>query len=89
MSLQEEGLVTATEWSEALGAAIRRAQENGDPDTGETYYLHVLDAIETLLAEKNIIARAEMSSRKDDWEAAFRATPHGEPVVLDNPSDER
>ena len=87
MSLVEEGLVTATEWSEALGAAIRRAQARGDPDTGDTYYLHVLDAIETLLAEKNMVARSEMSNRKDDWEAAYRATPHGEPVVLDNAAD--
>lgn len=83
MSLQEAGLVTPAEWSEALGAAIRRAQAAGDPDTGDTYYLHVLNAMETLLRDKQLIGTEELAARKRAWEAAYRATPHGQPVRLD------
>lgn len=36
----------------ALGAAIKKAQAAGDPDRGETYHPHVLNALEQLLADK-------------------------------------
>ncbi len=81
-SLQEAGVITAAEWSNALGAAIRRAQAAGDPDEGESYYNHVLDALETLLREKGLIEARELSKRKAEWEEAYRRTPHGEPVNL-------
>ena len=83
-SLQENGVVTAAEWSEALGAAIKRAQDAGDPDDGETYYLHVLDALETLLREKGLLEARELSERKAQWEDAYRRTPHGEPATLEH-----
>ena len=81
-SLQEAGVITAVEWSNALGAAIRRAQSAGDPDEGESYYHHVLDALETLLREKGLIEARELSKRKAEWEEAYRHTPHGQPVDL-------
>ena len=80
--MQEAGVITAVEWSDALGAAIKRAQAAGDPDEGETYYHHVLDALETLLREKGLIAAGELSERKAAWEEAYRRTPHGQPVRL-------
>ena len=80
--LQEAGVITAAEWSEALGAAIERAQAAGDPDRGDTYYLHVLDALETLMREKGLVAAGELSERKAAWEDAYRTTPHGQPVAL-------
>jgi nitrile hydratase accessory protein len=82
MSLQESGVITARQWSEALGAAIERAQIAGDPDRGDTYYLHVLDALEHLLAENNLVSGESLVERKAEWEAAYRRTPHGQPVEL-------
>lgn len=92
LGLQEAGLVTPAEWSDALGAAIRRAQADGDPDTGDTYYQHVVAALESLLDQKGLLSVVELAERKAAWEAAYRATPHGEPVrlsvrVLDNVKD--
>mgnify|MGYP002713062467 CR=1 FL=1 len=80
--LYEQGLFTWPEWAAALSAAIKRAQACGDPDTGETYYLHWLDALEQLVAEKNILSASEMDQRRDAWERAARTTPHGMPIVL-------
>jgi len=82
LSLQDAGIITAAEWSEALGAAIRRAQDAGDPDRGDTYYLHVVDALETLLGEKRVLPGDEIAARKAAWEDAYNTTPHGDPVEL-------
>jgi hypothetical protein len=68
--------------------AILRAQGRSDPDAGETYYLHVIDAIETLLNEKRLIGLDEMSVRKSEWETAYRSTRHGDPVHLAKVSPE-
>ena len=45
LSLYERGLFTWPEWAQTLGAEIKRAQAAGDPDTGETYYRHWLNAL--------------------------------------------
>ena len=37
-----------------VGAQIKRAQAEGDPDTGETYYRHWLATLETLVAAKGV-----------------------------------
>ena len=82
MSLQEAGIIAASEWSDALGAAIKRAQAAGDPDLGDTYYDHVLDALETLLQEKDLIPAGELAARIAEWKEAYLTTPHGHPVTL-------
>ena len=52
--LHERGLFTWSEWAAALAAEISQAQAAGDPDTGETYYSHWLNALEKLVAEKAV-----------------------------------
>jgi hypothetical protein len=72
------------EWAAALAHEIKAAQAQGDPDTGETYYRHWLAALETLVAVKSLASTAELSSRRDQWDRAARATPHGQPIELAN-----
>lgn len=82
LALYDRGLFTWSEWADTLAAEIRRAQAAGDPDTGETYYLHWLAALERLVAQK-LIASAETLARvKHAWEHACERTPHGKPIVL-------
>ena len=52
--LHEKGLFTWQEWTQALSDRIAAASETGEPDTGETYYLHWLAALEALVAEKGL-----------------------------------
>lgn len=80
--LHEQGAFTWTEWAETLAGTIKDAQASGDPDTGETYYLHWLAALETLVVSKGLIGEDERLDRKDAWDRAARATPHGEPIEL-------
>jgi len=82
VSLQDEGHVTAAEWSTALGAEIAAAQARGDPDDGTTYYRHVLAALERLVGEKGLASGAVLEGRRRDWEEAYRTTPYGQPVAL-------
>lgn len=80
-TLVQTGRIAAPDWAEALGAALREAEAAGAPDTGETYYAAVLTALERL-TEGLGVSPADRQTRRAAWEAAFRRTPHGQPVVL-------
>ncbi|MDA1325722.1 MAG: nitrile hydratase accessory protein [Proteobacteria bacterium] len=83
LSLYEQGLFTWKEWTAALVAEIKRAQDSGDPDTGETYYRHWLAALERIVAEKGVADDATLGRYRDAWRRAADRTPHGEPILLD------
>lgn len=80
--LLERGHATPNEWAEALGAAIKQAQAEGDPDDGTTYYRHVLAALESLLIEKGLVEDVQLAARLEAWRHAYETTPHGRPVTL-------
>jgi nitrile hydratase accessory protein len=84
LALYERGLFTWPEWAAALAAEIKRAQGEGDPDDGSTYYRHWLAAIERLAAEKGVTSPAALHERRDAWDRAAHATPHGQPILLEN-----
>lgn len=87
-ALQQGGLFTPEEWSATLGEEIRRAQAAGDPDNGETYYLHWLATLERLIAEKGIATAETQRRYRDAWDRAAERTPHGRPIEL-QPEDFR
>jgi nitrile hydratase accessory protein len=87
LSLHEQGHFTWPEWAECLGAEITAAQDRGDADLGDTYYLHWLRALERLMASKEIVSPHELARRKAAWDRAAHATPHGQPIVLTENSD--
>jgi nitrile hydratase accessory protein len=82
VALHEHGLFTWPEWTAALADEIKRAQAEGDPDTGETYYRHWLAALERLVAEKGVIDTAALARYRTAWQHAAQRTPHGSPIVL-------
>ena len=82
LALHERGVFTWAECAAALGAEIKRAQASGDPDTGETYYLHWLNALEKLVAEKGVASADTLHRYRDAWDRACDRTPHGRPIEL-------
>ena len=88
LMLYEQGHFTWREWTECLGAEITAAEERGDPDLGDTYYLHWLAAIEKMVAEKGIVEADTLLRRKDEWDVAARTTPHGQPILLDHQQEQ-
>ncbi|MGB8245729.1 MAG: nitrile hydratase accessory protein [Pseudolabrys sp.] len=82
LALHERGVFTWREWAAALADEIKRAQAAGDPDTGETYYLHWLNTLEKLVADKGVTTQATLHRYRDAWDRASDRTPHGEPIEL-------
>jgi len=86
LALYDRGLFTWAEWAATLSAEIRRAQAAGDPDTGETYYMHWLNALERIVAEKGVADGKTLDRYFHAWDHAADRTPHGQPIEL-MPSD--
>jgi nitrile hydratase accessory protein len=86
LALHERGLFTWPEWAATLADEIKRAQAEGDPDTGETYYRHWLAALERLAAEKAVADPATLARYRAAWHKAALRTPHGTRIAL-TPAD--
>jgi nitrile hydratase accessory protein len=82
LALHRRGLFTWPEWAATLADEIKRAQAAGDPDTGETYYRHWLNALERIVAEKGIATSHMLRRYRDAWDHAADRTPHGAPIEL-------
>ena len=82
LALHARGLFTWSEWAASLADEIKRAQGLGDPDTGETYYRHWLNALERIVAEKAVTDAATLRRYHDAWDHAADRTPHGAPIEL-------
>lgn len=81
-AMVQAGRFTAGEWAEALGAALREPAARGAPDTLQNYYSAVLVALERLCEARGGISADDRAVRRAAWEAAYRRTPHGQPVHL-------
>jgi len=82
LALHERGIFSWSEWADALSSEIKRAQAEGDPDTGETYYRHWLAALERLIAVKGVTTSENLHRYRDAWDHAADRTPHGAPIEL-------
>jgi nitrile hydratase accessory protein len=83
LALHARGLFTWPEWAALLTEEIRRAQAEGDPDTGESYYLHWLATLERIVAAKGVASAATLARYRDAWDHAVDRTPHGMPIALE------
>lgn len=82
LALHRKGVFTWNEWAATLGDEIKRAQAQGDPDAGDTYYRHWLRAIERIVQEKGITTGETLHRYQEAWDRAADRTPHGDPIVL-------
>jgi nitrile hydratase accessory protein len=82
VKLSEQGHYTWKEWAAALADELQAASGRGEPDDGSRYYEHWLAALETLITAKGLADPTAILARKEAWAAAYRNTPHGQPVEL-------
>lgn len=82
VALHQRGVFEWTEWAQYLSRAITQAQAAGDPDTGETYYRHWLDALERLVSDKGLAPPLALGALRQAWRVAAEVTPHGQPIQL-------
>lgn len=84
VALNERGLFTWGEWAAALS---RERASPGTAQDGGDYYEHWLAALETLLTEKGVAGPDVVEALTRSWQRAARATPHGQPIRLENDPD--
>lgn len=84
LALHARGVFSWEEWARHLSEAIARARTQGDPDRGDTYYRHWVDALECVLAEKGVAPALVLASLRQAWQVAAEKTPHGEPIRLNS-----
>jgi len=82
LSLYERGVFSWSEWADQLTQSIKSAQDGGDPDLGDTYYSHWLDALEKIVVSKGIGAADQLNTLYCEWETAASTTPHGQTIEL-------
>jgi nitrile hydratase accessory protein len=80
--LSEAGYFTWSEWAAVLSHEIKLAQAQGDPNLGQSYYHHWLNALERICVDKGLVGREDIHQRLDEWRRAYLNTPHGQPIEL-------
>lgn len=84
VQLQAKGVFSADEWAQALGAEIREAVAAGGCRDGSDYYERWCEALEHLLIAKGLASHASVDDLAASWARAAEATPHGQPILLEN-----
>jgi nitrile hydratase accessory protein len=81
VALHQRGVFTWSEWAAELS---RQVASPGAAQDGSDYYQHWLAAIEALLSQKGVAGAGMVDAVSDAWQRAAQATPHGQPVLLEN-----
>ena len=76
--LIESGRIEPNTWAATMRQAISKRLASGAPDTTDTYFAAVTDALESVLA----LDDREMLQVVEAWRGAYETTPHGHPVKL-------
>jgi nitrile hydratase accessory protein len=81
VALHRAGLFSWPDWAQALGAELR-----GGARDGSDYWDRWLLALERLVTQRTGAAPGDLAAIAARWQAAARATPHGQPITLDAPT---
>ena len=84
VALHERGLFTWDEWAHALSTKLKRPDSLED---ASDYYQCWLEALESLITVKNIAVKSDIDLLTASWQRAAHATPHGQPIRLENDPD--
>jgi nitrile hydratase accessory protein len=84
VSLSQQGHFSWKEWAAALAEELKASSARGEPDDGSHYYHCWLAALERLVLAERLSDKAALLTCKEAWADAYRRTPHGKPVELEN-----
>lgn len=86
VSLSRQGHFSCKEWAAVLAEELKASSARGEPDDGSHYYHCWLAALERLVVAERLSDEAALLACKEAWADAYRRTPHGQPVELQNDS---
>ncbi|MDR6632955.1 nitrile hydratase accessory protein [Phyllobacterium sp. 1468] len=84
VALHDRGLFTWEEWAATLSGKLKHVRALDD---GSDYYHCWLEALESLIASKNVADSHDIDQLTEAWQRAAHATPHGQPIRLENDPD--
>jgi nitrile hydratase accessory protein len=85
VALHGRGLFTWAEWAQALSREIAAAPAHaGAADDGSHYYACWLEALEHIAIAKGVSSHPDIDALAAAWARAAEATPHGQPIMLEN-----
>lgn len=79
--LHQQGVFSWAQWAAALSREVHRPGRAGD---GADYFDCWVAALSTLLSETGVASEAEQAALSERWSRAAEATPHGNPIRLEN-----
>lgn len=79
--LHERGLFGWGEWAKALSTEVRKPDRAED---GSDYFEAWVAALSAILCEKGVADAAMIEALQQGWQRAAMATPHGQPILLEN-----
>jgi len=82
VGLNEAGHFAWTDWAARFAATLARHGADKDLNGGDDYFHAWLVTLEEILAETGLADPGQVEDMRAAWEAAYLATPHGEPVSL-------
>ena len=80
--LNEAGHFDWPDWAARFSAGLAAHGLDRDLDGGDDYFTVWLETLEALLAETSLAPPGAVEEVRAAWEAAYLATPHGQPVRL-------
>lgn len=75
VALNEAGHFTWPEWAEVFGPRVQSVE-------AEHYWQIWSEALVVMLEERGISDADAVNALTERWQAAARATPHGQPILL-------
>lgn len=79
--LHEKGVFSWSEWAETLSRELYKPGRRAD---GSDYFDCWVAALSRLLTELSIASETLLDHLTRSWQRAAEATPHGQPILLDN-----
>ena len=87
VALHERGLFTWAEWAAALSAEVKKPDAAAD---GSDYYeLLAARRSKSCSPPRASPRTARSTALADAWQRAAHATPHGQPILLENDPQSR
>lgn len=86
LSLHEQGVMSWSEWAEALGRACADCalpQTASAADHAGAYFTAWLRALEDVLQARSILSSDLLDETAETWQRAAEATPHGKPILYE------
>lgn len=78
--LNETGLFDWPDWADQFSATLKQHGLERDLNGGDDYFNAWLETLEALLRHRGVADAEALTAMRAEWEAAYLATPHGQPV---------